>query len=144
MTAEEGDCHGIGVEGSLKKESIDQCTRGLLDQFQPQADKIREKLTSLTEKQLDLSDKVSAQGEKFEKTEQEFNLKDMLKKTRAYHGKLSDLKREMGELSERSSQMKVRALKLQEAKQKEALKRENKRQRELEREEMLVAKPAPE
>ena len=137
MTAED-ESGGRKVESP--SDPIQECTRGLLEQFVPQADKVREKLTSLTEKQLDLSDKVAAQGEKFDKTEQEYDLDQMLKKTRAYHGKLIDLRREMGELSQRSGQMKVRALRLQEAKQKEALKRENMRQKELEREEMLVAR----
>jgi len=44
-------------------------------------------------------------------------------------------------LTDRSSNMKSRALKLQEAKQKEALRRELKRQDDFEREEALVAKP---
>lgn len=65
----------------------------------------------------------------------------MFQKTRHYHQKLANLQREMVVLSERSNTMKLRALKLQEAKQKEALKRELKRQENLEREEALVARP---
>ena len=43
-------------------------------------------------------------------------------------------------LSERSADMKTRAMRLQEAKQKEALRREQKRQQAAEREEALVGK----
>ena len=68
-------------------------------------------------------------------------MQEMIQKTRQYHNKLTHLQREMVTLSDRSSQMKSRALKLQEAKQKEALKRELKRQDDFEREEALVAKP---
>ena len=66
----------------------------------------------------------------------------MIQKTRAYQTKLNYLQREMSNLSERSNDMKHRAMKLQESKQKEALKRELKKQEDLEREEALVARPA--
>ena len=46
-------------------------------------------------------------------------------------------------LTERSESLKLRAMKLQEAKQREALKKELKRQKNAEREEELIAKPAP-
>lgn len=48
----------------------------------------------------------------------------------------------MTQLTDRATSLKARASKLQEAKQKEALKRELKRQKEQELEESLEAKPA--
>ena len=68
-------------------------------------------------------------------------MQEMIQKTRQYHQKLTNLQKEMLTLGDRSNQMKSRALKLQEAKQKEALKRELKRQDDFDREEALVAKP---
>ena len=93
-------------------------------------------------KQIDLEDKVASENEKFVRIEESLHLSYMIEKTTAYKMKLESLQREMKTLSQRSKQMKVRAVKLQEAKQKEALKREYERQRLLEKEEMLTAKPA--
>jgi hypothetical protein len=72
---------------------------------------------------------------------EEYKLQEMIQKTRQYHQKLTNLQKEMLTLSDRSNNMKSRALKLQEAKQKEALQRELKRQDDFDREEALVAKP---
>ena len=45
-------------------------------------------------------------------------MQEMIQKTRQYHQKLTNLQKEMLTLGDRSNQMKSRALKLQEAKQK--------------------------
>ena len=95
----------------------------------------------INNKQIHLQDKIIGENEKFEKAFEEHQIDDMIQKTRGYHGKLSQLQKEMSLLSERSNGMKQRAMKLQELKQKEALKRELRRQEELEREEAIVAKP---
>ena len=73
---------------------------------------------------------------------EEYKISGMIKKTRAYQSKLNYLQKEMSNLSERSNDMKYRAMKLQENKQKEALRRELKKQEDLEREEAIVARPA--
>ncbi len=61
---------------------------------------------------------------------------------RLYHQKLTSLQKEMSSLTDRSGALTQRAVILMEAKQKEALKREHRRQKDAEREENLVAKPA--
>lgn len=71
---------------------------------------------------------------------EEYKISDMIQKTKQYQQKLSGLQKEMVTLSERSANMKTRAMRLQEAKQKEALRREQKRQQAAEREEALVGK----
>ena len=84
---------------------------------------------------------MSAENEKFTKSANQFRLQDLIDTTQFYHEKLVNLKREMATLSERSASMKQRGLRLQEAKQKEALRRELKRQKDQELEDHLVAKP---
>lgn len=96
----------------------------------------------INNRQTLLQDKLTGENEKFEKVNEEYKINEMIQKTRQYHSKLSNLQREMVVLTDRSASLKTRALKLQESKQKEALKRELKRQEELEKEEALVARPA--
>ena len=96
----------------------------------------------INNRQTVLCDKLTGENEKFEKVTEEYKVSAMVSKTRHYQEKLQNLQKEMSTLSERSSSMKARAMKLQDAKQKEALKREQKRQQDLEREEALVARPA--
>ena len=95
----------------------------------------------MNNRSISIQDKLIGENEKFEKVAEEYAIQDMVQKTRQYHQKLTNLQKEMVNLSDRSESMKSRALKLQEAKQKEALKRELKRQADFEREEALVAKP---
>ena len=89
---------------------------------------------------ISIQDKLIGENEKFEKVAEDYKIEEMIQKTRQYHQKLTNLQKEMVTLTDRSSNMKSRALKLQEAKQKEALRRELKRQDDFEREEALVAK----
>lgn len=96
----------------------------------------------INNRQTVICDKLIGENEKFEKVAEEYKLSEMVGKTRQYQEKLQNLQKEMSALSERSASMKARAMKLQEAKHKEALKRELKRQQELEREEALIARPA--
>lgn len=96
----------------------------------------------INNRQVQIQDKLGGESEKFEKVTHEYKIHEMIQKTRNYQMKLVNLQKEMVSLSERSASMTSRALKLQEAKQKEALKRELKRQEQLEKEEALVAKPA--
>ena len=90
---------------------------------------------------ISIQDKLIGENEKFEKVAEDYKIEEMIQKTRQYHQKLTNLQKEMVTLTDRSGNMKSRALKLQEAKQKEALRRELKRQDDFEREEALVAKP---
>ena len=124
-----------------EKTWLEKGAEGLCTSFQEPINKTKV-LEQVCVKQIDLEDKVASENEKFVRIEESLHLSYMIEKTTAYKMKLESLQREMKTLSQRSKQMKVRAVKLQEAKQKEALKREYERQRLLEKEEMLTAKPA--
>ena len=82
------------------------------------------------------------ENEKFEKVAEEYKMQEMIQKTKLYKKKLEGLKHEMETMTEISSNMNVRAMRLQEAKQTEALKREAKLNQDREREENLIARPA--
>ncbi len=125
-----------------RQEAIDKCTGGLVEKFEGPVRGIEESMKVINNRQSQLVDKLTAENERFETVEEECKLDNMVQKTKLYRDKLASLQKEMVSLSERSAQMRNRAMKLQEAKQAEALKREQRRQNEQEREEALVAKPA--
>ena len=124
-----------------ESKSIEKCTNGLISKFEGPVQGIDSTLEVINNRQTAITDKLIGENEKFEKVAEDYKIEEMIHKTRQYHQKLTNLQREMVTMSDRSVNMKSRALKLQEAKQKEALKRELKRQDDFEREEALVAKP---
>ena len=130
---------------SLKNEKatnwIDKGAKGLVGSFIAPLKKT-EILQQVSEKQIELTDKVASENEKFLRIEEGVHLSEMIEKTNAYKIKLELLQRDMNDMTQRSKQMKIRAHKLQESKQKEALKREYLRQKEIEKEDLLTAKPA--
>ncbi|XP_059088478.1 biogenesis of lysosome-related organelles complex 1 subunit 6-like [Tigriopus californicus] len=117
-------------------------SQGLLSRFKPRSGQFQQKIQDLNDQQVELVDRVEAEKDKFEKGLEDFPLSEMISRTQSYHGKLLDLQREMKAMSERSQGMKARALRLQELKQAEALTRVNRLQREADKEEQLIAKPA--
>ena len=128
---------------SLPPSVNDALTRGLLTKFEEPLKDITEKVADLSVAQIDLADATAAEAEKYKRLpEGQVSLQEMIDETRKYHNKLEMAKRDMALISERSKEMRARAMRLQELKQKEALKREHKRLKEREREEMLLAKPA--
>ena len=124
-----------------KTDWMEKGVHGLVESFQTPIRKT-EILVKVSEKQIELTDKVASENEKFVRIEEGLHLSEMIEKTNAYKLKLESLQRDMKDLTQRSKQMKLRAHKLQEAKQKEALKREYLRQKEIEKEELITARPA--
>ena len=124
-----------------EKTWLEKGTEGLCASFNEPLGKTKV-LQQVCEKQIDLADRVASENEKFVRIEEGLQISHMIEKTASYKHKLESLQREMKELSQRSTQMKIRAARLQEAKQKEALKREQERQRLIEKEELLIARPA--
>ena len=127
----------------MDSAAVQLCSQGLVQGVvQPTLDPIGTQLQKINDKQIELADKVAAENEKYARSEEEFQLDAILDRTRKYHLKLNNLGKEMWILTQRSQTMRQRAAKLHEAKQKEALQREHKRQLDLERENALVAQPA--
>ena len=126
----------------LPNESIEKCTKGLINKFEGPVQGIDASLEVINNRQSAITDKLIGENEKFEKVAEEYKMQEMIQKTKLYKKKLEGLKHEMETMTERSSNMNVRAMRLQEAKQTEALKREAKLNQDREREENLIARPA--
>jgi len=128
---------------------VEMAAHGLLESLQGTEEnsslvRIQSSLADLCDKQTELADSISFDNDKLCRAQQSGTqppLSKMLERTQVYHTKLTSLKREMSAIAEQSHQMKLRAFKLQESKQREALKRELERQREAEKEALLVAQP---
>ena len=124
-----------------ERQWMQKGVEGLVECFKNPIKKT-EILVTVSEKHIELADKVASENEKFVRIEEGLHLSEMIEKTNAYKLKLESIQRDMKDLAQKSQQMKLRAYKLQEAKQKEALKREHLRQREIEKEELITARPA--
>ncbi len=117
------------------------CAAGLLGRLQPDLEGLNKRLERLSARQMDVGDRVAAEEEKFSRAEEQFRLREMVERTRRYGAKVREIKKEMTALRERSGRLTARAVALMEAKQREAMDREQRRIREEEIEEELVAKP---
>ena len=126
--------------GQQQQSSLKDCEVGLMESIRSTSlQKVERSLNELSWRQTELADAVSLENDKL--TGATTCLKPMVDKTALYLKKLTMIQKEMTHLTERSAQMKARALKLHEAKQTEALKREQVKELEKAKEEMLVAQP---
>jgi len=148
MTSSPADqlVHNLEVGGSSKDHQLHnigvlKCTKGFLDHYSPVFTKLSNDLERLNTAQEILTVDVKTEREKIEKITND-DLTEMIGETGRYRLKAGRLQEEMLALSERSERLRKRAAKLQDQKQKEALRRENKRVQDIEREKELVARPA--
>lgn len=142
MMSSESACEEKQSQYAASSEAVEKCTQGLVEKFENPVRGVNASLELVNNRQALLADRLEVENGKFTQIEKDYNVSDMLQKTRHYQQKLASLQKEMVSLTEKSSSMRSRAMKLQEAKQREALKREHKRQMDMEKEELLVAKPS--
>lgn len=75
-----------------KEDRIDAaaqlCAHGVLNKISQTVGHFDDKLKVVTERQVDISDKISAENEKFSKCNDQFRLQDMIDTTAHYHDKL--------------------------------------------------------
>lgn len=121
--------------------AVGKCSKGFLDHYSTTFTKLSSDLERLNTAQEILTVDVKTEREKLDAIAND-DLTQMIGETGRYRLKAVRLQDEMLALSERSERLRKRAAKLQDQKQKEALKRENKRVQDIEREKELVAKPA--
>ncbi|XP_061526895.1 biogenesis of lysosome-related organelles complex 1 subunit 6 [Phycodurus eques] len=124
------------------KEAVYKLTEGLLSHYLPGLQNSKRTLQELTQNQLILLDALDQEVTKFRECNTLLDLNSLFTEAKIYHNKLVNIRKEMILLHERTTKLKKRALKLQQHKQKEALEREHQRDKELERERQLIAKPA--
>nr|CAH0098963.1 unnamed protein product [Daphnia galeata] len=122
--------------------SINQLASALLENHEPKFLATEDSLQELTASQNILMGQVFKQSDRLSEAIKHTQVYEMVIQTKTYQNKLLSLQKEMFDLSERSQKIKKRALKLQQSKQHEALLREQAKDRELEREKQLIARPA--
>ncbi|XP_077419725.1 biogenesis of lysosome-related organelles complex 1 subunit 6 [Vanacampus margaritifer] len=126
----------------INNDAVYKLTEGLLTHYLPGLQNSKRTLQELTQNQLILLDTLDQEVTKFRECNALLDLNSLFTEAKVYHNKLVNIRKEMILLHERTTKLKKRALKLQQHKQKEALERENQREKELERERQLIAKPA--
>ncbi|EFX74033.1 hypothetical protein DAPPUDRAFT_231329 [Daphnia pulex] len=127
---------------SSNNAPINNLARALLENHEPKFVAAEDSLQDLTAKQDMLMGQVFRQTDCLSEAIKHTQVYEMVTQTKIYQNKLLSLQKEMADLSERSQKIKKRALKLQQSKQHEALLREQAKDRELEREKQLIARPA--
>ena len=76
-----------------RKDAVELCTRGLLERVGPTRQTSIQSLKKITDRQIDLSDQVSAEKEKFAIRAQESQFAEMVEKTKNYQQKLLSLQK---------------------------------------------------
>lgn len=102
---------------------------------------IATKLKELLQNQEVLVEGMESENERFKIAGSTFNLSTMFQEMSTYNQKLIQLKSEMTSITERTSCLKKRAMRLQQQQQLKALNQEQERARQAEREKHLIARP---
>ncbi|KAI9558510.1 hypothetical protein GHT06_015298 [Daphnia sinensis] len=129
-------------ENEISSRNVNLLASAVLKNHEPRLLAAEDCLQDLTAKQDLLMGQVSRQTDRLSDAIKHTQVYEMVTQTKIYQNKLLRLQKEMIDLSERSQKIKKRALKLQQSKQHEALLREQAKDRELEREKQLIARPA--
>ncbi|KAJ8398271.1 hypothetical protein AAFF_G00428410 [Aldrovandia affinis] len=126
----------------VDKQTIEKLTNGLISHYLPDLQNSKGALQELTQNQGILLDTLDQEITKFKECNSLLDINSLFTEAKVYHNKLVSIRKEMMMLHEKTTKLKKRALKLQQQRQKEALEKEQQREKELERERLLIAKPA--
>ncbi|XP_022084624.1 biogenesis of lysosome-related organelles complex 1 subunit 6-like isoform X2 [Acanthaster planci] len=121
---------------------IEKLTMGFLQTFLPQAEYSNAVLDELMRNQRVLIETLEQENAKFKENKMMSELSELMTEAKKYHSKLVHLRKEMMSLHDKSTKLKKRAVKLQHHKMKLNLQKEQQREREMEQEKHLIAKPA--
>lgn len=127
-------------EESKNDALIDKLASGILTAVLPEHANVKKQLGDITHSQSVLIETIEHENAKFQEIQVIREVAAIMDKARLYQLKLVNIKKEMMSLHEKTNQLKRRALKLQQQKQKEALTKEQRRDEELEKEKKLMAK----
>lgn len=119
---------------------VSKLTSGLLMTVVPEEERLRKQLNDIIQSQNVLIEAIGHENFKFRDAQLLKEVSDIMDRAKVYQVKLTNIKKDMMSLHEKTSQLKRRALKLQQRKQKEALQKEQQRDEELEKEKKLTAK----
>lgn len=140
--SEDNSLEGESPLFTVSDETIDQLSRGFLQSFVPHIETSYNSLDELMRNQRVLIETVQQENVKCNENHIVTELAELMTEARIYHSKLVNVKKEMTTLHERTTKLKKRALKLQQQKMKDNLAKEQQREKELEQERHLIARPA--
>ncbi|KAM4675408.1 biogenesis of lysosome-related organelles complex 1 subunit 6 [Discoglossus pictus] len=126
---------------SFDTKAVEQLSEGLISHYLPNLQNSKLALQELTQNQVVLLDTLDQEISKFKECNSILDINALFSEAKHYHSKLVNIRKEMMMLHEKTSKLKKRALKLQQKKQEDNLKEEQQREREMEREKQLTAKP---
>ncbi|XP_070537361.1 biogenesis of lysosome-related organelles complex 1 subunit 6-like [Ptychodera flava] len=129
---------------TFNPEATNKLTEGLLQSFVPETESTKQLLNELTRHQGILLETLQQENAKFTECHAMKELVDLFTEAKQYQQKLVSVRKEMGHLHDKTVKLKKRALKLQNEKMKENLKKEQQRDREHEQERYLIARPTKE
>ncbi|XP_028138550.1 biogenesis of lysosome-related organelles complex 1 subunit 6 [Diabrotica virgifera virgifera] len=112
---------GSASEINPYNDSVKNLSEGLLAIYKPALNNVQSQLKELTSKQTFLVTQIHQENLDLAEVQYSPEIQDMFKKMNLYHSKLTNIKKDMKQLHERSVKLKKRALKLQQIKEKEKL-----------------------
>ena len=124
--------------------AVSLCSQSVVNHYGVTFGCLGASLEKLNTRQEILTVAVQKEGERLNEGRAKYGVEHMLTLTSIYRNKLVKVKEDMQMLTERSSKLRKRAIRLQEEKQSESMNRETKRAKERQREKELIAKPAAE
>ena len=124
--------------------AVSLCSQSVVNHYGVTFGCLGASLEKLNTRQEILTVAVQKEGERLNEGRAKYGVEHMLTLTSIYRNKLVKVKEDMQMLTERSSKLRKRAIRLQEQKQSESMNRETKRSKERQREKELIAKPAAE
>jgi len=136
MSGTRVEIEGEGQEGAAL------LSQGLVNHYGATFLCLANSLEKLNTRQEILTVATQEENEKLNGARAESGLEHMAAVTAEQRNRLVRLKEEMAALGERSTRLRLRATRLQESKQEEAMQREVRRDGDRRREEELIAKPA--
>lgn len=128
------------VESIVSAEAVKMLSTGLLSMYEPTLTQVRKELSELTTKQEGLIDRMRIENQKLLEVQEDAELKELFSTIQACQGKLVNVKKGMISIHERTAKLKKRVMRLRQAKEKEALIRQQQREQEIRREQELIGK----
>ncbi|KAJ3629376.1 hypothetical protein MTP99_013772 [Tenebrio molitor] len=131
--------HTLENETKMFEGAVDCLTKGLINIYEPGLSQAEKMLKELTEKESMLLDQIHNENLNLSETQHSNDLTEMFNRIEVYQAKLTNIKKEMKNLHDKSVKLKKRALKIQQFKEKQEYIKQQK-EAELKTEQDLIPK----
>ncbi|KAK7788357.1 hypothetical protein R5R35_009506 [Gryllus longicercus] len=102
------EAQGSGEKALINTQGVEKLSTGLLALYKPELERVKKQLLEFTKKQEALLEQLEAENKNFQEVMETTELHDVMATVKACHGKLTNIKREMGVIHERTARLKVR------------------------------------